>query len=51
MGGEVFMATAEECRHALESLTGQLVIIDALMMEWHSLKVARDPHCPVCGAG
>jgi molybdopterin/thiamine biosynthesis adenylyltransferase len=31
-----------------ESLNGQLLIIDALALQWRSLKVARDPACPVC---
>jgi adenylyltransferase/sulfurtransferase len=30
-------------------LTGQLVLFDALGMDWQRLKVPRDPHCPVCG--
>jgi adenylyltransferase/sulfurtransferase len=32
-----------------ESLTGRLLIMDALAMNWHSLKLKRDPACPVCG--
>jgi molybdopterin-synthase adenylyltransferase len=32
------------------SLSGQLVIVDALSMQWRSLTIARDPDCPVCGA-
>jgi adenylyltransferase/sulfurtransferase len=30
------------------SLAGQLMIIDALSMQWHTLKVGRDPDCAVC---
>jgi adenylyltransferase/sulfurtransferase len=30
------------------SLGGQLMIIDALAMQWRTLAVARDPACPVC---
>jgi molybdopterin/thiamine biosynthesis adenylyltransferase len=33
------------------SLSGQLMIIDALAMQWRSLRVERDPACPVCGRG
>lgn len=27
---------------------GRLLMIDARTMEWHALKVPRDPQCPVC---
>jgi len=33
------------------TLSGQLMIIDALAMQWRTLKIDRDPACPVCGAG
>ncbi len=29
-------------------LAGKLLLLDALSMEWRSLKLARDPDCPVC---
>lgn len=32
-------------------LTGRLLILDALHMEWRSLKLRADPQCPVCGRG
>jgi adenylyltransferase/sulfurtransferase len=32
-------------------LSGQLMLIDALSMEWRTLKVTRDPNCAVCGGG
>lgn len=32
-----------------ESLSGRLLLLDALSMEWRSIKVPRDPACPVCG--
>jgi len=32
-----------------ESLNGRLLLLDALRMEWRSIKLARDPECPVCG--
>jgi molybdopterin/thiamine biosynthesis adenylyltransferase len=32
------------------SLAGRLLLIDALDMDLRSIKVARDPGCPVCGA-
>ena len=30
------------------SLAGRLLLLDALVMEWREVKVARDPDCPVC---
>jgi adenylyltransferase/sulfurtransferase len=30
------------------SLSGRLLMLEALSMEWHSVRVARDPGCPVC---
>jgi molybdopterin-synthase adenylyltransferase len=29
-------------------LAGRLLILDALAMQWHSVRVPRDPQCPVC---
>lgn len=31
------------------SLSGRLLVLDALDMEWRMLKLPRDPECPVCG--
>jgi adenylyltransferase/sulfurtransferase len=31
-----------------ESLNGRLLILDALAMQWRSVKIARDPACAVC---
>ena len=43
---------------ALKLLTGlgrplinRLLLLDALEMEWRMVRLARDPACPVCGAG
>ena len=33
-----------------EPLTGRLLLLDALAMEWRSVRVPRDPHCAVCAA-
>lgn len=32
-----------------ESVHGRLLLIDALTMNVHAVRVARDPHCAVCG--
>ncbi len=29
-------------------LTGRLMMLDALAMEWHTIRVPRDPHCIAC---
>lgn len=31
-----------------ETLGGRLMLLDALAMEWRSLKLRKDPQCPVC---
>lgn len=32
-----------------ESLQGRLLLLDALAMQWRSIKLGRDPGCTVCG--
>jgi len=32
-----------------QGLSGRLLVFDALRSEWRKLKLAADPHCPVCG--
>ena len=32
-----------------ETLDGKLLMFDALHMEWRTLKLKKDPACPVCG--
>lgn len=32
-----------------ESLDGKLLLFDAFQMEWRTLKLKKDPKCPVCG--
>jgi molybdopterin-synthase adenylyltransferase len=32
-----------------ESLQGRLLLLDALSMEWRTIKLSRDPACVVCG--
>jgi len=31
-----------------ETLNGRLMILDALAMQWRTIKLAKDPACPVC---
>lgn len=32
-----------------ESLAGRLLLLDGLRMEWRSIRLTRDPACPICG--
>ncbi len=32
-----------------DSLAGRLLLLDARTMEWNSIRIARNPECPVCG--
>ncbi len=32
-----------------KTLSGRLLLLDVLSMEWHSAKLPKDPGCPVCG--
>lgn len=32
-----------------ETLTGRLLVLDGLHLEWRELKLRKDPDCPVCG--
>jgi adenylyltransferase/sulfurtransferase len=45
---------AAECIKVLTgtgtSLSGRLLILDALAMEWRAMRLTRDPHCKVCSA-
>ncbi|MCL2635844.1 MAG: molybdopterin-synthase adenylyltransferase MoeB [Betaproteobacteria bacterium] len=34
-----------------ESLSGRLLLLDALSMTWRSVRFGKDPACTVCGAG
>ena len=33
-----------------ETMTGRLLLLDALAMHWRELRVTRDPACDVCGS-
>jgi bacteriocin biosynthesis cyclodehydratase domain-containing protein len=32
-----------------EALAGRLLLLDAMSMEWSSIRLQRNPACPVCG--
>ncbi|PMS21295.1 molybdopterin biosynthesis protein MoeB [Trinickia dabaoshanensis] len=34
-----------------QTLTGRLMMLDSLRMEWTTMKIARQSDCPVCGSG
>jgi adenylyltransferase/sulfurtransferase len=34
-----------------ESLNGKLLMLDALSMQWRSVRLKKDPACPVCSGG
>ena len=52
--GVVGAAQAAEALKVLlnvgEPLLGRLLLLDGRAMEWTSVKVARNPACPVCAA-
>ena len=33
------------------TLVGRVLVLDALDMDWRTLKLRKDPECPVCAAG
>ncbi len=33
-----------------ETLAGRLLLLDASTMEWRTVKLRKDPNCPVCGS-
>lgn len=32
-----------------ETLVGKLMLLDAMTMQWRTMKLSKDPGCPVCG--
>ena len=34
-----------------EEMVNQLLLFDALSMHWHSVRLPKNPNCPVCGGG
>ncbi|HEX5637311.1 MAG TPA: ThiF family adenylyltransferase, partial [Gammaproteobacteria bacterium] len=33
-----------------ETLAGKLLLCDGLYQEWRTMRLRKDPHCPVCGS-
>jgi adenylyltransferase/sulfurtransferase len=47
--GTIQAAEALKLAAGIETgLTGRLLILDALAMQWHDVRLPRDSHCPVC---
>jgi adenylyltransferase/sulfurtransferase len=34
-----------------DALTGRLLLLDGLTMEWNTMKLRKNPNCPTCGVG
>lgn len=49
IGSMQALETMKLIMHIGRSLQGRLLLFDAMRMEWHTAKLARDPDCPVCG--
>ncbi|WP_018953308.1 HesA/MoeB/ThiF family protein [Thioalkalivibrio sulfidiphilus] len=46
------LQATEAIKHiiGLPTLRGRLLVMDAMTMEWRSMKLRKDPSCPVCGS-
>lgn len=49
IGGIQAVEAIKVLTHLGEPLDGRLLLLDALRMEWRTMKVGRYPECPVCG--
>jgi len=49
VGSVQAMETLKVLMHIGDVLQGRLLLLDALRMEWHSMRFQKDPSCPVCG--
>jgi molybdopterin-synthase adenylyltransferase len=50
--GAMQAAEAIKCLAGIgATLAGRLLMLDALSMQWHSVRLNRDPKCAVCGVG
>jgi adenylyltransferase/sulfurtransferase len=48
---EALKLAAGEAQAIGESMSGRLLLVDALTMQLRAVRVPRDAHCPVCGGG
>jgi adenylyltransferase/sulfurtransferase len=46
---KLIVGSSEFSGHDPESLTGRLLFFDAWKMNFRTLKLDKDPHCPICG--
>jgi adenylyltransferase/sulfurtransferase len=46
---KLIVGSSEFSSNSAESLTGRLLLFDAWKMRFRTLKVDKDPQCPVCG--
>lgn len=51
IGASQAMETIKVITATGHPLVGRLLLLDAWRMEWREMALARDPGCPVCGAG
>ena len=51
IGSMMALEAVKLIAHAGEPLAGRLLIYDALAAEARTVRLAPDPHCPVCGEG
>jgi adenylyltransferase/sulfurtransferase len=46
---KLIVGSTEYSTHSAETLTGRLLLFDAWRMNFRTLKLDKDPHCPICG--
>ncbi|MFP3091410.1 molybdopterin-synthase adenylyltransferase MoeB [Treponema sp. TIM-1] len=46
---KLIVGSSEYSNHSADTLAGRLLLFDAWKMHFRTLKVDKDPHCPVCG--
>jgi adenylyltransferase/sulfurtransferase len=46
---KLIVGTTELSNNTSESLIGKLLLFDAWKMRFRTLKLDKDPHCPICG--
>ncbi|MDR0589001.1 MAG: molybdopterin-synthase adenylyltransferase MoeB [Spirochaetaceae bacterium] len=46
---KLIVGSSKYSNHSAETLVGRLLLFDAWKMNFRTLKVDKDPHCPICG--